>query len=72
MQQIRLFKSVESEITNLQNEINAWLEELQQGGGTVVQITGNIAPQTVAAPKSSMSGSFLASDLFVMVLYEPK
>ncbi|MFQ5735159.1 MAG: hypothetical protein ACE5KM_24765 [Planctomycetaceae bacterium] len=70
MQQIKLFKSVESEIASLQREINAWLEQLQQGGGTVVQIAGNISPQTVAAPKSSITGGFSASDLFILVLYE--
>lgn len=70
MQQIKLFKSVETEVVELQRQINDWLNELQQAGGTVIQVTGNIAPQTVSGGKSTSLGGFKASDLFVIVLYE--
>ena len=70
MQQVKMFKSVETEIIDFQRQVNAWLEELHQAGGKVVQIAGNIAPQTVAATKSSMSGGFSPSDLFLTILYE--
>jgi len=47
MQQVKIFKSIESEITTLENDINAWIKE---SGATNLQISGNIAPQTEAAP----------------------
>jgi len=72
MQQVKLFKSVEADITDLQNSINDWLRELQQAGGEVLQIVGNIAPQTVSAAKSMKPSGFSPSDLFVMVLYKRK
>ena len=70
MQQMKLFKSVEADIKEMEREINRWMEELQGSGGRVVQITGNIAPQTVAGSKGAGSSRFSPSDLFVVVLYE--
>jgi len=72
MQQVKLFKSVEADIMELQREINAWLHELHDQGGRVVQLTGNIAPQSIAPGKSSGTGSYIPSDLFVIALYEQK
>lgn len=70
MQQVKLFKSVEADVRELEREMNAWLKELQQQGGRAVQVTGNIAPQTIGTGKSLGSGSFSPSDLFALVLYE--
>ena len=70
MQQVKLFKSVEADISELQREINHWMEQLQKDGGRVVQLGGNIAPQTIGTGKSLGTGSFSPSDLFVFVLYE--
>jgi hypothetical protein len=70
MQQVKLFKSVEADVRELEREINAWLRELHEQGGRVVQLTGNIAPQTIAAGKSSGTSSYIPSDLFVIALYE--
>ena len=64
MQQIRIFKCIESEITALEEEINAWIAE---SGAKVIQVTGNIAPQTQSAPGM---GSFSSSDILVTVLYD--
>lgn len=71
MRQVKFFKGVEAELTNFQNEINEWLKQLQDGGGKVIDIRGNIAPQTVAVEKKAGLKSFSPSDLFAMVIYEP-
>ena len=64
MQQVRIFKSIESEITVMEEEINAWIAD---SGVKVIQVTGNIAPQTEAAPGM---GSFSSSDVLITVLYD--
>lgn len=63
MRQVKVFKGVETELWNLEEEINKWVED---SGATIVQITGNIAPQT---PSSNATG-FSSSDVLVLVLYE--
>ena len=63
MRQFKVFKGVETELWSLEEEINKWVEE---SGATIVQITGNIAPQT---PSSNAAG-FDSSDVLVVVLYE--
>jgi hypothetical protein len=64
MQKVKIFKSIESELTGLEKEINRWLEESH---AKILSITGNIAPQ---APKGGHVGAFSASDVFIIVLYE--
>ena len=63
MRQIKFFKSVETELWTLEEEINAWVKE---SGATIVHVTGNIAPQT---PSTATAG-FSSSDVLVIVLYE--
>jgi len=65
MQQIKIFKSIESELWNLETEINTWMKDESP---KVINITGNIAPQTGGSV--STSGSFSASDVLIIVLYE--
>ena len=68
MQQIRIFKSIESEVGELEREINGWLQE---SGVKVVNIFGNIAPQTVLTETTSGAGrAFSPSDVFLVVVYE--
>ncbi len=68
MQQIRIFKSIESDISSLESEINAWLQE---SGVKVINTFGNIAPQTVNSDSSaSSSRAFSPSDVFMVVVYE--
>ena len=70
MQQVRIFKSVENEVGELEKEINGWIRE---SGATVMSITGNIAPQSggTEAKSSGLSRSGSApSDVVVIVLYE--
>ena len=70
MQQVKMFKGVENDLTTLEAEVNAWMRE---SGATVVSITGNIAPQTVT-PESKTTGAgrsyYPASDVILIVLYE--
>lgn len=70
MQQIKLFKGIEHELKVLEDEINAWLVESQ---AEVLQITGNIAPQT-ASSRADAAGlthsEFPPSDVLIAVLYK--
>jgi len=68
VQQIRIFKSIESDIGELEREINGWLQE---SGVTVINVFGNIAPQTVNAEGAGATGrAFSPSDVFMVVVYE--
>ena len=68
MQQIKIFKSIESDVSDLERDINAWLKE---SGARVVNIFGNIAPQTITDPeKVKGSRSFSPSDVLIVLLYE--
>ncbi len=68
MQQIKIFKSIESDVSDLERDINAWLKE---SGARVVNVFGNIAPQTIGDPaKAKGSRSFSPSDVLIVVLYE--
>ncbi len=64
MQQIKIFKSIESELGSLEEEINEWISEQS---ATIVQIFGNIAPQS---PSNPGMGSFSSSDVLVVIVYE--
>ena len=70
MQQVRIFKGLESEVAVLEKQVNSWLAE---SGARVLQITGNMAPQGASTdPKAgSVSASpYAASDIMLIVLYE--
>lgn len=64
MQKIKLFKGVESEMEDLENEVNNWIAS---SGSKVVSVIGNIAPQT-RDPNSLES--FAVSDILIIVTYE--
>lgn len=64
MQKVKLFKSVDNEINELETQINNWIVTQKV---KITSIQGNISPQP---GKASMQGSFSQSDLFVIVLYE--
>jgi len=64
MQKVRIFKSIESELATMENEINKWIEA---SGAKVISMTGNIAAQT---GKGGHIGAFSASDVLVILLYE--
>ncbi len=65
MQQVKVFKTVDSELPDMEKEINRWL---RKSGARVLSITGNIAGQPGAG--SGALNSFGASDVLVIVLYE--
>jgi hypothetical protein len=69
MQQVKIFKSVEPEVDQLEGQINVWLRESKV---RVLSVVGNIAPQSSAAePKAVASArGFAPSDVLVIVLYE--
>ena len=64
MQQIKIFKSIESELGSLEDEINEWISEQSV---KIVKIFGNIAPQSPSTPGM---GSFSSSDVLVVIVYE--
>ncbi len=70
MQQVKFFKSIETELHDLEERINAWLAET---GSRVIQIFGNIAPQSIP-PTAKGAGlsttEFAPSDVLVVVLYD--
>ena len=70
MQQVKIFKGIEHELAALEDEINTWLVESQ---ADVLQIVGNIAPQTASSKPSASGltqGEFPPSDVMVIVLYK--
>jgi hypothetical protein len=72
MQQVKIFKGLESDVPDLERRINAFLAEK---AASVIQITGNIAPQSDTRDDDrghKLGGSYTPSDVLVIVLYEPK
>ena len=68
MQQVKIFKNLESNVAELEKEVNAWI---RQSGAQVVSITGNIAPQSEASTSGGSLGSgFAPSDVVLIILYE--
>ncbi|MCA9132622.1 MAG: hypothetical protein KDA45_05695 [Planctomycetales bacterium] len=66
MRKVKIFKSVESELGQLEAEINAWIESSRV---ELISVTGNIAPQTHfdSAPEA-----FSTSDVLVIAVYEAR
>ena len=60
---VKIFKSIESELWTLEEEINSWVKE---SGAKIIDVTGNIAAQSHA----SSGQGFSASDILIVVLYE--
>jgi len=70
VQQVKIFKSLESDISAMEAEVNAWI---RQSGAKVLAITGNIAPQSQPADDKKgghLQSRFPPSDGGVIVLYE--
>jgi hypothetical protein len=64
MQQVKIFKSVDTELGDMEHHINNWLAESQV---RIVSMSGNIAPQ---AGKHTAQGSFATADVLVIIVYE--
>ncbi len=70
MQQVKIFKSIESDVGAMEAEVNEWIA---QSGARVVSITGNIAPQSErVGPSGDSMGQtrFVPSDVVLFVFYE--
>jgi hypothetical protein len=65
MQQVKIFKSVDTEIPEMERQINRWM---RKSGARVLSITGNLSASPHAG--SGAMNSFAASDILVIVLYE--
>jgi len=65
MQQVKIFKSVDTEIPEMERQINRWM---RKSGARVLSITGNLASNL--ADSGGPLNSFAASDILLIVLYE--
>ena len=66
MRKVKIFKSVEDELSRLESDINAWVDSSK---AHIVSITGNIAPQSKSNHVAG-DGAFSASDVLIIVVYE--
>ena len=70
MNQIKIFKGLEDDTTTIEHDVNEWL---RSNDVRVVQIFGNVAPQTTAPEtvKNTLTRtSHPPSDVLLVVLYE--
>ena len=65
MQQVKIFKSVDTDIPDMEKQINRWM---RKSGARVLSITGNLAAQLNEG--GGPLNSFAASDILIIVLYE--
>lgn len=65
MQQIKIFKSVDTEIPQMEHQINRWM---RKSGARVLSVTGNLTSQPNAG--QGPMNSFAAGDIMVIVHYE--
>jgi hypothetical protein len=65
MQQVKLFKSVDNELPEMEHQINRWM---RKSGARVLSINGNLTSQSSAS--NGPLNSFAAGDVLVIVLYE--
>ncbi|MES1213285.1 MAG: hypothetical protein ABUL64_01745 [Singulisphaera sp.] len=69
MQQIKIFKGIENDLSTLEADVNSWLAEAEVD---VIHIFGNIAPQSGATATKSGSLShteYPPSDVLLIVHY---
>ncbi len=67
MRQVKLFKGVEAELRDLEQEVNAWIRDQQV---QVVRISGNISPQSRGP--TTKTDRFAPSDVMIVVEYETR
>ncbi|WP_237607284.1 hypothetical protein [Roseimaritima sediminicola] len=65
IQQVKLFKTIESELPEMEQEINRWIRKHKV---KVLSITGNIASHGGAS--GGPMSSFSSNDILIVVLYE--
>lgn len=70
MHQIKIFKGVESELEELEKTVNDWI---RQSGVKLLDVTGNIAPQSESQGGSARTSSnfrYAPSDVIIIITYE--
>ena len=65
MQQVKLFKSVDTELPEMERQINRWM---RKSGARILSIDSNMTAQD--GTKDGPLNSFAAGDVLVIVLYE--
>ena len=65
MQQVKIFKSVDNELAEMEKQINRWM---RKSGARVLSINGNLTSQN--NPSDGPLNSFAAGDVLIIVLYE--
>ena len=65
MQQVKIFKAVDTEIAELEHQMNRWM---RKSGAKVISITGNLTAQ--ASSGIGPMNSFAAGDILIVVLYD--
>lgn len=65
VQQIKIFKGVDTEIPEMERQINRWM---RKSGARVLSVNGNLASQSGggSAPMSSFAGS----DVMIIIHFE--
>lgn len=64
LQQIKIFKSVDTEIAELEKQVNRWIRKT---GVRVLSVNGNLTSQSST---SGTMNSFAAGDVLIIVHYE--
>lgn len=67
MQQIKIFKGIESELGDLETRVNAWIK---QSSARVLNVFGNIAPQSETHASHGLSKAYTPSDVLLVIVYE--
>jgi hypothetical protein len=64
MRQLKIFKSVDTELPELERQINRWM---RKSGATIVSVTGNLTAQSSSGGPLN---SFAGGDVLVIVVYD--
>lgn len=67
MRQIKIFKCLEHQCTELQDEVNAWIRDSKVD---VVDVRLQLAPQSSGVGKDTSLGEGVQSDVMCLVVYE--
>ena len=65
MQQVKIFKTVDTELPDMEKQINRWM---RKSGARILSIDSNMTAQ--GGTKDGPLNSFAAGDVLLIVLYE--
>ena len=66
MQQIKLFKFVDTEMVEMERQINRWM---RKSGARIIAVHGNLSPQPQAGGGGPLN-TFAGSDILVIIHYD--